>query len=94
MGEEAPVIDPTWDWIWEAWWRLHNGDRRSLVQGLSAPLGGTVIRSEPDFLPWTVVRQWAREHRLSQSSARLLDECVQAMDETFRKWWFEANKVQ
>jgi hypothetical protein len=86
---DAPDIDPAWDWIWAAWWRLGAGDRPYLVQGTVVPMGATLIRSEPGYIPWTAVQRWVETHGIGVEDAELLDQCVQSMDGPFREWWRE-----
>ncbi len=57
------------------------------------PMGGTIIRSEPGFIPWTAIQRWVEVHDVGPEDAELLDQCFQAMDVEFKRWWTENNKV-
>ena len=84
---DLPPGDPSLDWIWDAWLRLHKGDRPHMTIGIGVPMGGTMIKPQPGRLPWTVLRIWADHHAYSDADFDLFDTCVQAMDDEYLRWW-------
>jgi hypothetical protein len=79
-------IRPEFRWLWRAWNALHD-DRVHLVEGVGAPMGGMIIRSRPSRIPWSVVRLWARHHRMTHAELQLLYACIRAMDDVFLEDW-------
>ncbi|MEQ1910801.1 MAG: hypothetical protein ABMA15_18415 [Vicinamibacterales bacterium] len=92
--EDPPEIETAWDWIWRAWWTLGKGDRPMITEGIGAPMGGTLIRSAPGFIPWSVMQRWIEVHDLDDVDGALLQHCVALMDQELIAWWREANKVE
>lgn len=77
---------PQYRWIWRAWHTLHD-DRSYVVEGVSAGLGGTVIRSRPGRIPWGRVERWARFEALTRPEMQLLYAGIRAMDDAFLADW-------
>jgi hypothetical protein len=92
MADEPEVkatrvdVLPQFRWIWHAWHSLHD-DRAFLVEGVSAALGATIIRSRPGRIPWSRVRLWARFHRMTRSETQLLYAGIRSMDDVFLEDW-------
>lgn len=89
MLGEMPAPNPAYEWIWRAWWTLNAGDRSYTVMGF-ASMGGTMIRSAPCALPWSVIQRWIEVYGLPEYRAELLRHCLAKMDEVYLKWWKEA----
>ncbi|WP_456316949.1 phage tail assembly chaperone [Teichococcus aestuarii] len=89
---EAPEIPDWLIWIWRAWHRLTD-ERQYIVEGISAGMGGTLIRSRPAAIPWTAVRRWAEVHGYGPDRAEMLDQCIQAMDGEYLAWSAERAKL-
>lgn len=90
MGTPAAPVDPLpeWQWIWRAWHRL-SAERPHVPQGFGMPMGGTLIEGRPGAIPWSVIRQWAEHHGLSQAEMALLDRVILAMDGVYLEHWAE-----
>lgn len=89
--DDTPDPTPHLDWIWEAWWRL--GDERPhIVTGMSAPMGGSIIRSIPGKIPWSVIAHWCDAHGHGDEDRDVMDRCIQSMDAVYLNWWTEKNK--
>ncbi len=56
-------------------------------------MGGTVIRSEPSYIPWTKVQHWTEARGIFPDDAALLDHCIRVLDADYITWWREVNKV-
>jgi hypothetical protein len=82
---------PGWDWIWDAFWRLE-GDRLWKVQGVSTPMGATMVMSVPGPIPWSVLVRWCDEHDRGPDDRDLLEVCVRAMDAIFLPWWHNRHR--
>jgi hypothetical protein len=77
-------VDPAWNWIWRAWWRLHKGDRPWLSGMEAAPM----------FLPWAIVQRWAEAEGYGPEQAKFMDACFSAMDEVFMEHFAEQQRIR
>jgi hypothetical protein len=75
-------VDRQWLWIWRAWHRLCD-DRPHYAGGMGPPIPGNI--------PWSIVRLWASEHKMSEGEFAMLDTCIQRMDSAYRDWWLMNN---
>lgn len=73
-GARYVEVDPAFEWIWRAWWRLQM-DREMTGIGLS----GLHLRR----IPWTTLAAWCDWHGHGPAELDLLDHCVQALDRTW-----------
>jgi hypothetical protein len=80
-------------WIWNAWQSLHD-ERPYIVQGMSSPMGVTIIQSRPGNIPWSRLHLWAQHHGMSPAELHLLHTVVRKMDAAFREDWERKHKVQ
>jgi hypothetical protein len=88
---DLPAVDPAWDWVWEAWWRLHP-DRPSTITGAGSALGTILIRPKPGRLPWELLRAWADYAGYCEEDFELFDRCCGALDEVFLAWFAEQQE--
>jgi hypothetical protein len=67
-------LEPAFEWIWRAWWRLHR-DRpwRSLGMAGAFPCG----------IPWVDIARWAAHHRYGADALAMLDAGIAAMDAVY-----------
>lgn len=88
--DDTPDAAPWLDWIWEAWWRLSD-ERPHIVTGMSAPMGGSLIRSVPGKISWSSVARWCDAHGYGDEDRDMMDRCIQSMDAVYLQWWTEKN---
>lgn len=58
------------------------------------PLGGTLIRPVPTWIPWHHVADWSDRHGYDWTTRDFLDRCIQAMDNEYLAWWRETNATK
>lgn len=83
LKQDAPTIDPSLEWIWRAWQRLHP-DRPHY--------GGGMGPSVPGRIPWSTVRLWCKHHGLRKGEMNMLDLCFGALDGQYLEWWQSKQK--
>lgn len=73
-GPALVELEPAFEWIWRAWWRLHR-DRpyRSLGMAGAFPCG----------ILWADIARWAAHHRYGDDALAMLDTGIGAMDQVF-----------
>lgn len=92
MVAQRVEVRPEFRWIWRAWEALHD-DRVQSVEGVAAPMGGTLIRTRPGRIPWTTVRFWATHEELTRAEMELLRICLRAMDDVYLRHWQRISRL-
>ena len=90
---EQVYLESEYHWIWRAWDRLTD-ERQWQTRGIGVPMGGTIITPFPCRIPWTSVMAWCEVNDYDESTSRMLDDCLLAMDQVFIAWWIETNKIK